>query len=195
MMYKHLPVLKRGAFGLYKEMKMKQTLNNDECPTDYKLEVCLPGVHQRFQTLEGRMGSMEHGMSTMEMKVVTAVQDEGQKTRDAIAFGLEAAAKSVRGGGGTVPQQQVLQRLVTMADRAGGGLVTTDHQFYMRHKSVPSFYNELYGLGNFNVIPISGGLHAVEEDKQGWSKGHESVEGIDAGDCECWHQREAAWID
>jgi hypothetical protein len=100
--------------------------------------------------------SMSH---TMETKVVTTVQDEGQKTRDAIAFGLEAAADSFRrGGGGTAVSQQQVQRMATMADRAGGGLAPTDHQLYAKHKSVQSFYNEFYGLGNFNLIPTTGGL-------------------------------------
>jgi hypothetical protein len=94
-MYKHLPVLKSPEFGRYRE-KMKVALEGDECPTDYKLEACLPGLDQRFQTLEGRMGSMERGMRTMKTEVVMTVQDEGQKTRDAIAFTLEAAADSFR---------------------------------------------------------------------------------------------------
>ena len=171
-MYKHLPVLKSEAFGRYRD-KMEQALVNDECPTDYKLEACLPGLDQRFQTLEGRMGSMERGMHTSETKVVTTVQDEGQKTRDAIAFGLEAAADTFRrGGGGTAVSQQQVQRLATMADRAGGGSAPTDHQFYARHKSVQSFYNEFYGLGDFNLIPITGGGLLAMEKKFGakWRK-------------------------
>jgi hypothetical protein len=50
-----------------------------------------------------------------------------------------------------------------MADRAGGGLAPMDHQFYVRHKSVQSFYNEFYGLGDFNLIPITGELLGMEK--------------------------------
>jgi hypothetical protein len=50
-----------------------------------------------------------------------------------------------------------------LADRAGGGLAPMDHQFYARHKSVQSFYNEFYGLGDFNLIPITGRLLAMEK--------------------------------
>jgi hypothetical protein len=50
-----------------------------------------------------------------------------------------------------------------MADRAGGGLAPTDHQLYARHKSVQLFYNEFYGLCEFNLILITGGLLAMEK--------------------------------
>jgi hypothetical protein len=83
-MYKFIPVLKSEEFGRFKE-KMKVVLEGDECPTDYKLEACLPGVHQRLQSVEGRMGSMQRGMGTMETNMVPAVREEGQKTRDLIA--------------------------------------------------------------------------------------------------------------
>jgi hypothetical protein len=63
-MYKYIPVLKSEEFGLFKA-KMKLALEGDECPTDNKLEACLPGVHQRLQSVEGRMGSMQRGMGTI----------------------------------------------------------------------------------------------------------------------------------
>jgi hypothetical protein len=74
-MYMHIPVLKTEKFKWFIE-KMKLALANSECPTDYKLEAVLPGVQQRFQTMESRMGGMQRTMGTMETNVVTAVQDE-----------------------------------------------------------------------------------------------------------------------
>jgi hypothetical protein len=49
-------VLKSEEFSWFKEEKMKVALEGDECPTDYKLEACLPGVHQRLQSVEGKDG-------------------------------------------------------------------------------------------------------------------------------------------
>jgi hypothetical protein len=46
---------------------------------------------------------------------------------------------------------------------SAGELAFTELQFYGNHKSVQSIYNEYYGKGNFNVIPITGGLHAMEQ--------------------------------
>jgi hypothetical protein len=69
-----------------------------------------------------------------------------------------------------------------------GGLAgTTNHQFYGSHKSVQSFYNEYYGLEDFDGVPISEGLledwSQMEEERQGWSIAHEPAEGGNAGDC------------
>jgi hypothetical protein len=50
-----------------------------------------------------------------------------------------------------------------MAVDTGGLPGTTNHQFYRSHKSVQSFYNEYYGLEDFDGVPISGGLLAMEE--------------------------------
>jgi hypothetical protein len=61
-----------------------------------------------------------------------------------------------------VSQEQV-QRLAAMAVDTGGLSGTTNHQFYGSHKSVQSFYNEYYGLEDFDGVPISGGLHTMAE--------------------------------
>jgi hypothetical protein len=109
---------------------------------------------------------MQCGMGTMKTNMVSAVREEGQKTRDSIATGLEDAARSFRGGrgrGGMVSQEQV-QRLAAMTVDTGGLSDTTNHHFYGSHKSVQSFYNEYYELEDFDGIPISGGLLAMEEN-------------------------------
>jgi hypothetical protein len=46
---------------------------------------------------------------------------------------------------------------------SAGELAFTELQFYGNHKAVQSMYNEYYGKGDFNVIPITGGLHAMEQ--------------------------------
>ncbi len=170
-MYKHLPVLKSEKFGRFKQ-KMRLALAGDECPTDYKLEAVLPGVHQRLQHLDGRMGSIQRAMGTMETNMAAAVREEGQKTRDRMAYGLEEAARSFRGGrGGKLVSQEQVSRLATMAEEDSGGLASIDHEFYANHKSVQGFYDEYYGLGKFEGVPISGGLFGME-DKFGakWRK-------------------------
>jgi len=162
-MYKHIPLLKTEKFKRFVE-KMKLALENSENPTDYQLEAALPGVQQRFQSLEGRMGTMQRTMGTMETNVVTAVRDEGQKMRELIAHGFEEAAKSFRGGaGGSRAAEQTRTRTLTMVEGSVGGLVFSELQFYGNHKSVQSMYNEYYGKGDFNLIPISGGLLAMEK--------------------------------
>jgi hypothetical protein len=143
-------------------------LVNDECPADCKLDAVLPGVQQRFQTTEGRFGSMERPMGTMQTKVVTAAQDEGINMRDCnddcfrrcsrarcffscnVCAWLEAAAKS--------------QSEEEVGDHAaGGGLAAEDHQFHVRHKSTQLICNECCGLGESNNMPISEGLDTIEE--------------------------------
>jgi hypothetical protein len=163
-MYKHIPVLKGEQFGRFKE-KMRLALAGDECPTDYKLEAVLPGVHQRLQAMDGRMGSMQRAMGAIETSMTAALRDEGQKTRDCLATGLEEAARSFRGGRAVATEQVKRRSGTTMAagDTGAGGLACTDHQFFASHKSVQSFYNEYYGLGDFEGIPISGGLVAMDD--------------------------------
>jgi hypothetical protein len=160
-MYKHIPVLKCEQFGRFKE-KMRVALAGDECPTDYKLEAVLPGVHQRLQAIDGRMGSIQRAMGAMETTMTAAVRDEAEKSRDCVATGLEEAARSFRGGRAVVETELVA---TTMAGDTGGGLACTaaDHQFFAGHKSVQSFYNEYYGLGDFEGVPISGGLFAMDD--------------------------------
>jgi hypothetical protein len=163
-MFAHIPLLKTEMFKRFVE-KMRLSLDNSENPTDYKLEAALPGVQQRFQSLEGHMGSMQRKMGTMETNVVTAVRDEGQKMRELIAHGFEEAATAFRGGGGSrgaAGEQQILTRTSTMVEASVGGLAFSQLQFYGNHKSVRSMYNEYYGKGEFNLIPMLGGLFAME---------------------------------
>jgi hypothetical protein len=166
-MYKHIPVLKTPEFKRFVE-KMKLALSNSECPTDYKLEAVLPGVQQRFQTIESRMGGMQRTMGTMETNVVTAVRGEGKRMQDLIATGFEEAANLFRGGEGSrraaaaAASSAQTTRTSTMAGSTGE-LAFTELQFYGNHKSVQSMYNEYYGKGDFNVIPIIGGLQAMEQ--------------------------------
>jgi hypothetical protein len=44
---------------------------------------------------------------------------------------------------------------------ASGGLAAAVHQFYVKHKSARSIYNECCDLGYINDMLISGGLHAM----------------------------------
>jgi hypothetical protein len=126
--------------------------------------------------MDGRMGSLQRAMGAMETSMTAAVRDESQKTRDCVATGLEEAARSFRGGGRAVATEQVERLATTMAaGDTGGGLAYTDHQFFASHKSVQSFYNEYYGLGDFEGVPISGGLVAMD-DKFG-AKWRKSVRG------------------
>ena len=104
-MFMHIPVLKTEKFKRFVE-KMRVALENSENPTDYNLEAALPGVQQRFQSLEGHMGTMQRTMGTMESNVVMAVRDEGRKMRESIAHGFEEAATAFRGGGGEQAEQQ-----------------------------------------------------------------------------------------
>ncbi len=148
-MYKHIPVLKGELFGRFKE-KMRLALAGDECPTDYKLEAVLPGVHQRLQAMDGRMGSIQRAMGAMETSMTAAVRDESQKTRDCVATGLEEAARSFRGGGRAVATEQVERLATTMAAGAtGGGWAYTDHRFVASHKLVQLLYNASYVMGAF----------------------------------------------
>jgi hypothetical protein len=55
------------------------------------------------------------------------------------------------------------QSYLTMTG-AGGGLAAAVHQFHTKHKSpAQMIYNECCGLDDFDDMPISGGLHAMEE--------------------------------
>jgi hypothetical protein len=163
-MFKHIPVLKTEKFKRF-VAKMKVALENSECPTDYKLEAALPGVQQRFQSLEGHMGTMQRTMGTMESNVVTAVREEGLKMREAIAHGFEEAATAFRGVGGAsrAGGEQTRTRTLTMVEGSSvGGLVFSELQFYGYHKSVRSIYNEYYGKDEFKEKPILGGLLGME---------------------------------
>jgi hypothetical protein len=161
-MFTHIPLLKTEKFKRFVE-KMKLALENSENPTDYKLEAALPGVQQRFQSLEGHMGTLQRTMGTMETNVVTAVQDEGRKMRELIAHGFEEAATAFRGGGGgSRAAGEQTTRTSTMVEGSVGGLAFLELQFYGNHKSVQSMYNEYYGKGDFKLIPILGGLLGME---------------------------------
>ena len=162
-MYKHIPVLKTEVFKRFVD-KMKLALENSENPTDYKLEAALPGVQQRFQSLECHMGTMQRTMGTMEMNVVAAVREEGRKMRESIADGFEEAATAFRGGGrGSRAVGELTTRVPTMVEGSVGGLAFSELQFYGNHKSVQSMYNEYYGKGDFNLTPMLGGLLAMEK--------------------------------
>jgi hypothetical protein len=133
--------LKTPEFKRFVE-KMKLVMAQSECSTDYKLEAVLPGVQQRFQTMESRMG-------TMETNVVMAVRDKGKKMKELIATGFEEAANLFRGGGGnragsasaSASASAQRTRTSTMAGSAGE-LAFTELQFYGNHKPVQSMYNK-----------------------------------------------------
>ena len=50
-----------------------------------------------------------------------------------------------------------------MVEGSVGGLAFSELQFYGNHKSVQSMYNEYYGKGGFKLIPMLGGLLAMEK--------------------------------
>ena len=170
-MYKHIGVLKSNMFALYVE-KMRFALVSKDVPTDYHLEVALPGVQQHLQMLEIGQGKLARRIDRVEMNTVKMIQEEGEKTRATIANGLEAAALAMRGSGGQSSYKAQLNRLRTRTSDSDGGLLAlADHQFYATHKSVQSFYNEYYGLGDFKDIPVDGGLATLEEKyKAKWRK-------------------------
>jgi hypothetical protein len=50
-LFKHIPILQGAKFARFKQ-KMRQSLANDDNPLDYTLEAVLPGMHQRFHSME-----------------------------------------------------------------------------------------------------------------------------------------------
>ena len=156
-LYKHLPVLRGEAFARFVE-KMRKALEVDEVPMDYKIEAVLPGVHDRLAASESRLGSIENRIESMENAITKKVMQEGSQTRDAIAACFTAAADSLRVGGSSV-------RVATQEEeeKTGGLLVDQAHEFYRKHKSIQSYFDEYYGLGDFKDKPIPGGLRKMEE--------------------------------
>jgi hypothetical protein len=162
-MYKHIGVLKSNSFALFVE-KMRAALVSEDVPTDYHLEAALPGVQQRLNMLETGQTKLGRRIDGVETTVVTKIEEEGKKTRETIAHGLEAAALAMRVGGGQASKAAVLDRLQMRTRPSDGGLLAlADHQFYANHKSVQSFYNEYHGLGDFKDVPVAGGLSTLEE--------------------------------
>lgn len=126
---------------------MRTALGSTQNPMDYNLQAVLPGVHSRLATHEDATRQLVQQVSQMPRTM------EDVFRRMIVSF-----AGSLTSSFGTNQQPPSLPTNTnTTNDSAINHLLTSTHN------NVRSIYNEWFGLGDFDGVPIPGGIAECEK--------------------------------
>ena len=155
---------------------MRRALSHEtQSPMDYSLQAVLPGVHSRLASTEAATCRL--------VDYVTQLPTLNQQ-RDMMASLFQQELMSAAHGVGNSPSPfgslQARGGQLAAGGATTGGTsnnestgTTICHRPKSRHDNVLDIYNEWLGLGDFENIPIAGGIAAVENRfGTSWRKGN-----------------------
>jgi Transcriptional activator of glycolytic enzymes len=142
--------------------KMRITLATAVVPENIQLDAVLPGVNLRLGHVELDQISIKQGIA----KVERAVREEGEMTRSTIESALRAAVNAIPAVT-KKPTTTIIQNQQSSPPPAVATIIK--HQMMGAVDSVWLLYNEWKGLGDFEGVPIDGGVEALEKRfKNAW---------------------------
>ena len=179
-----MDVFKTEEFSTFVR-SMKVCLENSPSPLDSNLEVVLPGVHRRLDTIQGQVDTVyeivKEGFSSMKSMIRTEIKASlGPAVRECIrevmtdivqnmASGIQNGAMLATTGMEVNANFQTTNTTIAplqnnFARPANSAPIGTGHKLASRRApSVAAMYKEWYGLEEFEGVPIEGGIDALEK--------------------------------
>lgn len=147
-------------------------LANAENPFDDSMERALPGVKQRLDTNENAIRDLSEHVKQLPHQVEQQLMPAFSNLLKEMLLGAAKGAADAIGGGNLAgsPSPLGVSRLTTPRDNEPS--LTPSHFLFAKHQSVQGYYDEWFGKGDFDGIPIVGGIQALElKWKRGWRGG------------------------
>ena len=172
--------------GFVETMKVELQRSDGSSPLDLSIEAVLPGVHARMAAqqadllaLRESMVGMEENMSLLRTGVATLLERDNVLTSlfSQMAMVMSSSANTYAAMArisspfpqGQEQQQQQQENKDESVDVTSHP--PSSHQPRPKHMSLVTLYQEWYGLGDFDGIPIAGGIESMERKmKSRWRK-------------------------
>lgn len=154
---------------------MKVSLENSESPMDYTMETVMPGVKQRLDSNENAIRELSRQVQKTPQEVQEKLLPAFSNLLKEMLLGAAKGAADAMGGGNLDGRQSPLGvslgvSRTTTRDNEPSSPPT--HFLVDKHESVQGYYDEWFGKGDFDGIPIAGGVEALElKWKRRWRGG------------------------
>ena len=175
----------------YKEKMRAHLLTEKGLDSDRnRISMALRGMNGRFDTLTMQLKEETKLLATtMKEHINTEIQKGKQEFRKNIADALQTTALTMTQEEDGEEEEELTKKSaaaaasVTIAAVVGTEPSSTIEQFGYRMTTIfanlpiVSVYNEYYGFGRYEGLPIEGGIHAMEQKyKTKWRSNYSSAE-------------------
>lgn len=139
---------------------MRAALASAQSPMDYNLQAALPGVHGRLASNENATRQLIEEVG--RLPTITIMEASFRQLLMSVASSVALSVASALGA--TQPSQpSILPTNTTNAPQAmNQNASAIDHVLTSRHDNVRGIYDEWFGQGEYDGVPIPGGIQACE---------------------------------
>jgi hypothetical protein len=193
-----MPIFQTPEFAAFQQ-RMRRAIESSEVPQDAQLDAVIPGMNARIANVQNSVNQtkqelgekMDHGFEKLSQQI----SENNISTREDLSRAFMEAGWNIRNRG----SQATTGQIETSSSNESGAQTTQNHSVAVtttltnssmsssfpgvghkpksHHVSVEQMYNEWYGVGEFEGIPIQGGIEAMEQKyKNRWRATMSSAE-------------------
>lgn len=146
---------------------MRTQLGSAEHPIDYNLQAVLPGVHARMTSQEEAIRQVVQRVSVLpelvqQISALPSLQSTEGLLRQVLTGALSSLGNPLPPGNPWLLGNSQPSFLPTTTNN-NQDESQIDHRLRSTHDNIRSIYNEWFGLGDFEGVPISGGIAECEK--------------------------------
>lgn len=142
---------------------------------DYTMERAIPGVKQRLDSNENAIRELSRQVQKTPQEVEAKLLPAFSNLLKEILLGAAKGAADAIGGSNLDGRQSPLGvslGVIRTTTRDNEPSSQPTHFLVAKHHSVQGYYDEWFGKGKYDGVPIAGGVHALElKWKRSWRGG------------------------